>query len=242
MHTLGESNNWISALAPELQKVVLDAGTTQKKRSGSEIYHVGEEAVDTYQLLSGEIGIYVYNNKDEELLLTKMYPGDCLGLMSMLDESERSNTAIATTDIELFKLSKSKFNELFDTHSEIARALCLLLSRRTRTLVSLVNEVTSLTLRQRIGRLLCRLGPYYGHLEGQTMFLEGVSHETLADVLGSSRQSIGREIRELEKEGLVELHYKKIRIPNFDDFQERFYSLLVEDDINALMHENQALL
>ncbi|MBU3069164.1 Crp/Fnr family transcriptional regulator [Aestuariicella sp. G3-2] len=233
MHNLGVYNDWISMLPVDVQEEVRRRGRRIVFPAGKTVYRLGEQAESTYQIISGEININIYGKGDTEILMTALYPNDCFGLMSMLDGLQRSNTAVAVTDCELFCLSAPDFKELFEQYGEIARRMCALLSRRTRFLMSMVNEVTMLSLRQRIGRLLYRLVPMRGTRVDDSVELHDVTHELIASVLGSSRQSIGREIRALEKNGWITLHYRKITIHNVQEFKETFYTLLSEDGQDA---------
>ncbi|MBN7797189.1 Crp/Fnr family transcriptional regulator [Parahaliea mediterranea] len=229
MHDLGTSNNWISQLPEAVQAKVMAKGSRLNLPRGKAIYSVGEQAEATYQLLSGEVQIFAFDSEGSEVMITAIQANECFGLMSIMDGLPRSNTAVAATDIELFRLGAGDFRGLLREEGEIARSMCTLLGRRTRYLMTMLNEITLLNLQQRIARLLCRLVSSRGSIEGETAVLAEVTHELIASVLGSSRQSVGREIRSLERSGMISLHYRKIIIHDYPRFRALYYSLLTED-------------
>ena len=97
-------------------------------------YHEGEEVFQKgaigncmYVIYSGEIGIV-----DHQVLFATMGKGDIFGELALLDAEPRSATAIAKSDVLLFRIDQDDFYDLMEERDELLRSVLRILCQRIR--------------------------------------------------------------------------------------------------------------
>ncbi len=97
-------------------------------------YHEGEEVFQKgaigncmYVIYSGEIGIV-----DHDVLFATMGKGDIFGELALLDSEPRSATAVAKSDVLLFRIDQDDFFDLMEERDELLRSVLRILCQRIR--------------------------------------------------------------------------------------------------------------
>jgi CRP-like cAMP-binding protein len=151
----------------------------------------------------------------------------CFGETSLIDGQRRSENAYTAGEASLLILRKPDFDQLYSEHREIAQALNVHLCQRLRWVSANAEDASLLTLRERLPRLISRLASSHGvRDESNAVVIKAVSHSDLAHMLGVTRQSVSREIKELERAGLVRIGYRRILVPDVAALTDRFGSLV----------------
>ena len=152
--------------------------------------------------------------------------------LGMIDGLPRFNNAFAAEDSVVLVLKKADFDRLYEQHVVIARQLNLFLAHRVRYLYVSAEDARALSLNQRLARMLSRMGWGSGiRGENGEILIESVSHETLGHMLGATRQAVSREMKILEKAGLVRVSYSRVYIPDIKALVSKFENLLGGENI-----------
>ena len=124
------------------------------------VFREGDESADLYVVGSGQLRV-VSDAATEKVVFSHLAPGEFFGEMALITGAPRSAAVIATTDSELWRLTKSDFEAVQTQHPEIAVEISRILGERLRrgnfqqfqneavTLLTLTPERRELT----IGRL-----------------------------------------------------------------------------------------
>jgi hypothetical protein len=91
------------------------------------IFKKGEIGNCMYIIYAGEISIY-----DHETLLATFKKGDVFGELALLDAEPRSATAIAETEVLLFRIDQEDFYDLMEERNELLRSVLRILCQRIR--------------------------------------------------------------------------------------------------------------
>lgn len=186
-------------------------------QDGEKIYELGGIGKELYLIESGSVNVCNYSESGRELKIAELQVGDCFGEMSLLDGLPRANSAYSTGVTGLLVLKSDDFWVAYQRFPQIGLEINRLLCRRLRMTYLLAQEASVLTLRDRLVRLVCRLGFSAGvNGTGGNTVLKGVSHDQLARLLGTSRQSVSRELKILENMALLECSYGRIIIRDID--------------------------
>ena len=206
-------HSWISNLPPDIREAVLQLMRHRHYEDGEAVYLLGEEGHELYMVESGRVRSCNYTLSGKEIQYAVWQAGDCFGELSLIDGLARVHSAYALGPTDLLVLHKVDFEALYVEFHEIAVQINKLLSRRLRLAHTVVDDATLLPTKERLVRLLARLGYSIGVVEehGVTV-LEGFTHENLARMLGSTREGVGRELKQLEEAGLLRRSYGKIMI------------------------------
>lgn len=89
-----------------------------------------------YFVMEGKLDCYIEEN-DKKISIGKIYPGEYIGEVSMLDEDTATSSVITETPCILYSLNRSSFNELEKEHpvisGKILRSISSILSNRLRS-------------------------------------------------------------------------------------------------------------
>lgn len=109
----------------------LEARMTQRTvKAGEAIYNLGDQDRELYLIRRGAVRIMAPISGSRQLYhLASFGRGDFFGGLAFLDDRSRSDSAIATTDIDLFVLSLEQFNLLAEEHKKLALILMTAISR-----------------------------------------------------------------------------------------------------------------
>lgn len=206
-------HNWIGNLPPDVGEAVLQRMRRRHYDDGEAVYLQGEEGQELYMVESGRIRSTNYTLRGREIQYAVMQAGDCFGELSLIDGLSRVHCTFAQGPTDLLILHRRDFEDLCAEHPEINVELNRLLARRIRIAYTTIDDATTLPMRDRLARLLARLGYSAGEAdEHGAAVLEGFTHEDFARMLGSTREVVSRELKHLEEAGLLTRSYGKIQL------------------------------
>lgn len=153
-------------------------------------------------VLSGSIRVIKYAANGRELPLYSVSPGESCIITSscLLGRSDYNARGVAVSETLLALLPKAEFDGLL-SHPPFRDFVFHLFAERIAELMQLVEEVAFHKLDQRLANLL--LG------RGSSVRL---SHQQLADELGSVREIVSRLLKGFTEQGLVRLGREHIEI------------------------------
>jgi CRP-like cAMP-binding protein len=128
--------------------------------------------------------------------------------MALIDDEPRSAHVIAMEDSTLLVLRREDFQGILKQSPGIALALLRELSRRLRRVDEKVGSLVLLDVNGRVAQLLLELADE----EGGERITRKLTHHTIAQMIGSSRETVSRTMRELVDKGLIEVSRKDIVI------------------------------
>lgn len=102
--------------------------------AGTIIFREGVYENFLYEILSGQVSIYASYSEPGEKRLVTLTVGQTFGEMAMVDCMPRSATAVAETDVELFKVDDTMLEQYLSNNPERFLSMMQHLSDRTRIL------------------------------------------------------------------------------------------------------------
>ncbi|GAB2790916.1 hypothetical protein GCM10027275_39800 [Rhabdobacter roseus] len=111
--------NVLTAIAPIMKEV--------PGREGELLVKKGDIGTFMYIIYAGEVGIY-----DGTKELARFTKGDIFGELALLDAEPRSASAVAETDVLLFRIDQDDFYDLMEERSEVLRNVLHILCQRIR--------------------------------------------------------------------------------------------------------------
>ena len=220
-------HSWIELLSAPVRHAVLKCMQARRYSDGAAIYRARQPSTEMFQVRSGMVRIGSEGHAGTEFAATLYQPGDCFGDVDLIDGLPRFNSTYAVGDAELLVLRKADFTRLRRAHPEIHEAVLLSLCYRMRIAFSMLEDASVLTLKQRLARLLLRLASSFGEprTDGTTT-VPDISHQEIADMLGTTRQGVSRALKELEHEGGIQLNYRRIVIRQPAELEKGYEALL----------------
>jgi CRP-like cAMP-binding protein len=143
--------------------------------------------------------------------------------MAILDGQSRSANVTAMEDSELFIIQRSEFLELIQSHPEIAVALLQELTSRLRAADMKIKSLSLKDAEGKVATVILQLADDIGKIKQGTVEIEKLPYQhDLANMAGTSRETISRTLHSFAKKGMVELEGSRLRIINYEKFKEMF--------------------
>lgn len=172
-----------------------------------------------FVILSGDVKVSVVSSEGKEIILSTLKGGEFFGEMSLLDGATRSANVIALSKAGLLRLSREDFLNQILPEREIASAILAVMSRRLRAANERITNLIALDVFDRLGRYFQREATDKGRLliDGSVVF-ERLPQSDIASIIGSSRETVTRMIREMVDQGLIAVSGRSIILKrDYDD-------------------------
>jgi CRP/FNR family cyclic AMP-dependent transcriptional regulator len=156
----------------------------------------------------GQVKVVLVGEDGREVILAVLGPGDFFGELALIDDEPRSAHVIAMDDAQLLVLRRDDFHEALQSHPRMALGMLRTLSRRLRRADDQIGSLVLLDVYGRVARVLLDLASKSA--EGDR--IRRVTHATIAQMIGSSRETVSRTLRDLAERGLIEVSPRGIRI------------------------------
>jgi CRP/FNR family transcriptional regulator, cyclic AMP receptor protein len=165
-------------------------------------------------VLRGTIRISVPSSEGKELLLAIIQPGEVFGELAVLDGKERSADTIAENACTLAILDRHDILSFFERNPSAWPKLVKVLCQRLRHTDQVFAEVALLQLPARLARSMLRLLDLHStSAPGKTPTIR-FSQRELANMVGGTRESVNRCLRNWQRNGIVQITEGAIIITN----------------------------
>jgi len=154
-------------------------------------------------VVSGSVRVMI-QSAGREVLLRQIDAGEFFGELAAIDGQPRSSGIVATTDVTIARMPASVFRAAIHAYPEVCDRLLGILAGQIRTLANRVNEFSTLDVRYRIYAELLRLSrPDRANAHLATISPPPV-HTEIAARVSTRREAVARELKALERAGLIE--------------------------------------
>jgi CRP/FNR family cyclic AMP-dependent transcriptional regulator len=205
-----------ASLGPEALEAIARTLRVRHFRRGEVLFHEGDPGDALFIVASGAIKVVVPSDEGEEAILATLRRGDFLGELALLDGAPRSASAIALEATDTLTLPRAQFRALASMEPAIRDALLAALAGELRRLTTHVAELHFLDLTGRLAARLARLAEENGDVaaDGSIRLDAPLTQSDLAAMIGATRQSVNKLLREFEAEGLLQLERDSIVVPD----------------------------
>jgi CRP/FNR family cyclic AMP-dependent transcriptional regulator len=194
------------ALLRKLSSADQDAFVAQarlrKFDAGETIFSIGSHVNSMMAVLSGNVKISVSSPDGREVLLAILHPGEVFGEIALLDGKERSADARAMTVCELAVLDRRDVLAVLDSNPTAWKAFVEVLCASLRHTDQHLAEVALLPVPARLAMAVLRVN---SEREIASRAQVRVSQRELAGLIGASRESVNKSLREWHRAGIVKI-------------------------------------
>ncbi len=171
-------------------------------RRGQTIYSQDDAADALFVIQNGTVKLSVESEGEREAILDILSDGDFVGEDSMSGQPSRTASASAMTDCSLLRIEKNAMLLALTRQLKVASMFwAYVLARNIRYQQDLVDQHCKLS-EKRLKRVLLRLARYHGRGASGTA-IPTISHETLAQMVGTTRSRICFFMKRFKESGLV---------------------------------------
>jgi CRP/FNR family transcriptional regulator/CRP/FNR family cyclic AMP-dependent transcriptional regulator len=183
---------------------------------GTAVFHQDAPGDRLYLIVSGSVKITRAGRDGREVTLAVLREGAFFGEMALLDGQPRSATATAVQATRLLLLDREHFTPQVLARTPVVTRLLAELSKRLRAAFQTIENLALSSVHDRLLHLLGHLGRR-APLQGDTGVIERApTHQELAEMVGSSRETVTRTLAAMERAGLIGIARRKLTLlPEF---------------------------
>lgn len=175
----------------------------------STIIYAGDRSDSLYYIVRGSVTVLIEDDEGREMIVAYLNDGDFFGEMGLFDqEDSRSAWVRAKSECEVAEISYGKFQEISEQNPEFVFALSRQMARRLRATTRKVGDLAFLDVTGRVARTLldlCKEPDAVTHPDGMQI---KITRQEIGRIVGCSREMVGRVLKTLEDQGLVEVKGK----------------------------------
>lgn len=211
-------SNFLAGLSEAARAELLVCAKRRQLRKGQHIFRAGSRGENVYILERGRAKIYELSQSGKEVILWFCLPGEIFGLAEIPHGAPREVSAVASMDSEVLAVPRDHFKQFLLAHSDAAFSLIDLLSSRMRMLGALMLAMATEEVPPRVAKLLLGLMTRYRgacdlheRCDHHKIDLR-LTHQEIADMSGTSRQSVSSLIVDWKQKGILFVHDHTIYI------------------------------
>src|SRR5579885_3362996 len=178
----------LGKLSPGEIDTLLRYSRVERYPEHEEIFAKGSPGTSMMLVLAGSVRISSISFSGKEIVFNIINAGELVGEVAVFDGGPRSGDAVAMTDCELLVLNRRDLMPCLERHADICLELIKILCERLRRTSEQVEDLVFRHVESRIAKALLQL-----HL----------SQTELSTIVGSTRESVNKQLSEWEKKGIV---------------------------------------
>jgi CRP-like cAMP-binding protein len=180
--------------------------------AGVRVFHEGDHSDACYLVRRGDLRVTREHSDGRAIALATLGPGDLFGELAMLDGEARSASVETLTDSELLALPAADVRRLLSDHPEISVKLIAALTKRLRETNERVARQSFQTVPSRVAGVLNQLiAEESASVGGQGITIH-MTQADLAQLAGTSRESVSRFLATLERAGVVRVGRGRVTV------------------------------
>ncbi|MCU0596820.1 MAG: cyclic nucleotide-binding domain-containing protein, partial [Desulfobacterota bacterium] len=169
----------------------------------------GDKSDQLFVVLKGKLKVAITDASGKEIIVSFLGSGDYFGEMAMIDGESRSATIATTQASEVLTISRDDFHRTLLSSPELMFELLKVLARKVRIAT---DKLESLAFEDVYGRLVKLLIQLARPHDGVWIVEESLTHQEIANMIGSSREMVTRILKELQSGGYISVDKKRITI------------------------------
>ena len=181
--------------------------------AGAILFVEGQNPRGMFILCTGKVNLSTTSREGKILILKTAAAGDALGLSAAILGMGYELTAETATSCELSFVNRKHFLELMQSDSDVALHTAQSLSRDFQSAYRDMHDlVLTRSSAGKLARLLLSHSPTQGVEASETRLHSSMTHEEMAQRIGSSRETVTRLLSDLKKKQLIRLDGPKLVI------------------------------
>lgn len=170
------------------------------------VINEGDDSDCLYVILKGKAHALRSDESGRQFIVNRFGPYDCFGEMSFFDRNDRCATVITKAKCTFMVLPRKGFFDFATEHPEIYVNVIKALLEKLRKATQQIEELAFLDVYGRLTRVLIENGNADGVIE------EKLTQQELADMVGSSRETVNRIFNELVAGGYLAKEKGRIKV------------------------------
>jgi CRP/FNR family cyclic AMP-dependent transcriptional regulator len=175
------------------------------------IYLPGDPGDKVFFINGGRVKTSKVTRDGKELTLAYRGAGQIFGELAVVDGSPREEMAEAMKNAIITELPVEVFKELLLADAKLCFQFMCELGRRRKQLETKLEHLVFKDVQAKLAALLLELGEEYGqeNEEGVLIGLK-ITHQEMANLIGSTRETISLTLAQFKKRGLLDMNGRAV--------------------------------
>jgi CRP-like cAMP-binding protein len=200
----------------DLEQKIRELGQSMTYSKDDFLFHADDPADGFYFLESGEIRVFKMDEQGKELEVVRLHPGDFFGEAIVFIQDRFPSYAQAVKDSQVLFFDKSTFFRNLEKDPAIGKFFLHLLAKKCIVLNKRIEALELRTVRQRLIQYLVSSCTDDTSCEVKLP----MKKTELAKLLGTISETLSRNLKQLQEEGLISVEGNTIRIKNTSRLKE----------------------
>jgi CRP/FNR family transcriptional regulator, cyclic AMP receptor protein len=202
---------------------VVKLGTSQKYKKGNIVVLEQESGAALFVIITGKVKVVRMDEDGREVILSMFGPGEFFGEMSLLDGLARSASVVATVKSELFMIHRRDFLELLNEFPTVTISLLAELAMRLRKADMQIKSLSLKDAEGRVASVMLILADDVGIFRKGKVEIDDLPlQQDIANMAGTSRETVSRMIHLFIEGGEVEMKGNKLIINDYEAFRKKY--------------------
>jgi CRP/FNR family transcriptional regulator, cyclic AMP receptor protein len=202
-------------LSPKATKDFDSLKTSSAYPEGAVLFLENQDPRGVFVVCEGEVKLTVSSSEGKTLILNIAKPGEVLGLMSVLTGKPYEVTAETIHPCQIAYVRREDFLRFLTQYPEVYQGATRQLSTNYLRLCEQLRTVGLATSApEKLARLLLEWSAESEETKSGTRIHMHLTHEEIAEFIGSSRETVTRTLSEFKNKHLVTLNGATLTIPN----------------------------
>ena len=204
-------------LSAERLKQVERRAKSRTFAAKSPIYLPADDSEAVLMLASGRVKLCNFTADGKQSILTFIEAGELFGELAIIESGQRDEYAEAVEKSTVILIPADEINSLIEEFPHVSLGVTKLMGLRRRRIERRLKYLLFNSNRDRLAHLLLELSEQYGKVASNGVELAiKLSHQDLANVIGSTRETVTLMLGELQNEKLISTGRRKIVLTNIE--------------------------
>lgn len=201
---------------------IIDKITRVKKYKKDEIiFFEGEKGEYIYIIKKGKVKMLKMNQNGDEQILNIFKKDDILAEVVLFDKENYPATAIALSKVQLFTINSKELSKIFLDHPQITVKVMKVMSSRLRRAQQNIRDFGLKDSKSRLASLLYHLAEKHGEKkENEISISLFLTQKELANMIGTSRETVSRTLKIIEKQNIISTSRQKIVVNSIEKLKK----------------------
>ena len=179
---------------------------------GARVFHEGDRSDACYVIRAGEVRVTREHPDGRAIALATLGPGELVGELAMLDGGVRSASVETLSEVDLLAVSAADMKGLLERNAQITAKLVVALTKRLRETNERISRQSFQTVPSRVAGVLSQLVSEDNAEQGRDGVTIRMNQADLAQLAGTSRESVSRFLAVLERAGVVRVGRGRVTV------------------------------
>lgn len=213
----------LAELGPEVLARLAERVEMKEVRRREVVYLPGDPGRSLFFVNGGRVKVSKVTRDGKALTLSYCGPSEVFGETCLIDGGPRSEMAEAVENAMLTEVERADFERLLAMHPSLGSSMTKLMVTRRRELENKVEGLVFRDVTSKLAELLVKLAGEYGVDDSRgTMVALKITHQELANLIGSTRETVSLTLSTFKKRKYIVTEGRKVIISDPEGLRALF--------------------